>query len=378
MQKKILVITNQRGYNEHRNFLGRETKKYKVYRVRDLNSISFALFKLIINHSSKILLQCYSGFSFKKHDLVHLWNGISFRKQPFVSTLEMPDYMGYKEGSYLLSLKRCYWKSKYCKKIIFISDWAQKHTLLAWREYYDDKTYFMIKNKCTILHPPQKLPVSIKRKDPVSCIKLLFVGRDFYRKGGLELLYTVNKLTTEKKMPLELTIISSMNLDDWPINTPKEKHQKALNIIKNNKSIFLHDSLPNKEVLFQMQNSHILCFPTYLDTYGYVILEAMAYGTPVIATNQRALTEVINNNTGWLLNMPLNSLDSIDRSTDNLRLKNHHLLCNLLEETLTNISQNKEVIDEKSKACYEYIKENHNFDTHANKLGTIYKEAITN
>lgn len=197
--KKILVITNQRGYNELRNFLGRETKKYKVYRVRDLNSISFALFKLIINHSSKILLQCYSGFSFKKHDLVHLWNGISFRKQPFVSTLEMPDYMGYKEGSYLLSLKRCYWKSKYCKKIIFISDWAQKHTLLAWREYYDDKTYFMIKNKCTILHPPQKLPVSIKRKDPVSCIKLLFVGRDFYRKGGLELLYTVNKLTTEKK-----------------------------------------------------------------------------------------------------------------------------------------------------------------------------------
>ena len=32
----------------------------------------------------------------QKHDLVHLWNGISFRKQPFVSTLEMPDYMGYK------------------------------------------------------------------------------------------------------------------------------------------------------------------------------------------------------------------------------------------------------------------------------------------
>ena len=179
-------------------------------------------------------------------------------------------------------------------------------------------------------------------------------------------------------MPLELTIISSLSLDDWPINTPKEKHQKALNIIKNNKSIFLHDSLPNKEVLFQMQNSHILCFPTYLDTYGYVILEAMAYGTPVIATNQRALTEVINNNTVWLLNMPLNSLDSIDRSTDNLRLKNHHQLCKLLEETLTNISQNKEVIDKKSKACYDYIKENHNFYTHENKLGTIYKEAITN
>jgi hypothetical protein len=49
-----------------------------------------------------------------------------------------------------------------------------------------------------------------------------------------------------------------------------------------------------------------------------------------------------------------------------------------LEETLTNISQNNEVIDEKSKACYEYIKENHNFDMHANKLGTIYKEAIKN
>ena len=102
--KKILVITNQRGYNELRNFLGRETKKYKVYRVRDLNSISFALFKLIINHSSKILLQCYSGFSFKKHDLVLLLNGSSFRKQPFASTLERPGSMGYKEESHVEKL----------------------------------------------------------------------------------------------------------------------------------------------------------------------------------------------------------------------------------------------------------------------------------
>jgi hypothetical protein len=76
--------------------------------------------------------------------------------------------------------------------------------------------------------------------------------------------------------------------------------------------------------------------------------------------------------------MPLTSLDSIDRSTEYIRSKNHHLLCSLLEETLTNISHNREVIKEKSKACHEYVKENHNYNIHADKLGIIYKEAITN
>lgn len=374
--KKINIITNQRGYAEVRNFLGRETINYKVSRVRDLSSISYALFSSVFGKHYQILLHSYSGFSLKKHDLVHLWNGISFRKQPFVSTLEMPDYMQYKEGSFYIRIKRYYWKSKYCRKIIFLSEWAQKHSLLAWQAYYDDKTYLLIKNKCTILHPPQKIN-ALTSKPKIPNIKLLFVGSDFYRKGGLELLTTVDKLINEKKLPFELTIISKMNLNDWPIKTSLDMHQKALDIINKNKSISLLNSTPNKEVLLHMQNAHIFCFPSYLDTYGYVVLEAMANGTPVIATNQRALSEVINNNIGWVLNMPLNKLDSIDRSTENLRMKNHMLLCKQLEETLINISNNIDEIEEKSKACYQYIKEKHNYKAHADKLGEIYKEAVT-
>ena len=37
-QKKILVIANQKGYVELRNFLGRETKKYKVFHLFLFNS----------------------------------------------------------------------------------------------------------------------------------------------------------------------------------------------------------------------------------------------------------------------------------------------------------------------------------------------------
>jgi glycosyltransferase involved in cell wall biosynthesis len=377
MKKKLVVITNQRGYNQIRNFLGRETSNFEVIRRRDVSAIIHAVIHKVFGKSHLILLQSYFSLSIKQPDVVHLWNGFSFGQQSWVTTLEMPDYMGYKTGSISLKIKRHYWKSIYCRKIIFTSEWAKKHTLIAWKKHYDKATYLLIKNKCTILHPPQKTPTNIPTEQSISDVKLLFVGSDFYRKGGLELLLTVDILINQNNLNFELTIISSLNTADYSVKTDLQSHQRALDIIKNNQSITRFSTLPNNEVLAHLRGSHILCFPSYLDIYGYVVLEAMASYTPVITTNQRALSEINNDSIGWILNMPLNDLDTIDRSTVDLRKKNHLLLCNLLEETLVEIANNKDIIDKKAKACYEYVEKSHNYDNHKKILGKIYEEAIT-
>jgi glycosyltransferase involved in cell wall biosynthesis len=43
---------------------------------------------------------------------------------------------------------------------------------------------------------------------------------------------------------------------------------------------------------------HVLLFPSHMDTYGYVVLEAMAHGLPVIAPGHLALNELIDDDSG--------------------------------------------------------------------------------
>nr|WP_231714329.1 glycosyltransferase [Paracoccus liaowanqingii] len=52
-------------------------------------------------------------------------------------------------------------------------------------------------------------------------------------------------------------------------------------------------SLPPKAVYDLMDAADYLIFPTFHDTFGFVSIEALASGTPVIATNTCVLPEII-------------------------------------------------------------------------------------
>jgi glycosyltransferase involved in cell wall biosynthesis len=59
--------------------------------------------------------------------------------------------------------------------------------------------------------------------------------------------------------------------------------------------------LPNKDVMKLMRESDFLVLPTFHDTFGYVTLEAMARGTPVIGTDTCALPEIIEDGLNGIL-----------------------------------------------------------------------------
>lgn len=106
-------------------------------------------------------------------------------------------------------------------------------------------------------------------------VKILFVGGEFYRKGGQSLLDAFHKLDSGSA---ELHIITRTKIDQQ-------------------ESIFVYNDLePNSpELISKFQESDVFVFPTLADSFGIVALEAMSTGLPVIATNIGALPEIVKN-----------------------------------------------------------------------------------
>ena len=157
-----------------------------------------------------------------------------------------------------------------------------------------------------VLHPPQKVTLTgddgQRWKDQES-VRFCFVGRDFARKGGIEMLRAFDALN---ELNWHLTIISSLALQDYATqytNAEQEVLEKEVSdVLKRRKGqIEVHDSLPNNKVLEVMLNSHVGLLPTWHDTYGYSVLEFQASGCPVISTDVRALPEINNDDCGWVL-----------------------------------------------------------------------------
>jgi glycosyltransferase involved in cell wall biosynthesis len=75
--------------------------------------------------------------------------------------------------------------------------------------------------------------------------------------------------------------------------------------IKNNPAIDFRGRVPRDEILNNiLPNTDIYLLPTYAEAFGYAVLEAMAYGIPVIATNIFAVPEMIEHEkSGYLINV---------------------------------------------------------------------------
>lgn len=120
-------------------------------------------------------------------------------------------------------------------------------------------------------------------------INLLFIG-SFSAHKGLETLFAAFKLLPKK---YSLTIAGKPTLH--PLDIPKN-----VKVITNFKS---------KELANIIDQSSVLISPSTQESFGLVLLEAMARGKPVIAANIPASAELINKSKGGLLFEPGNPQD---------------------------------------------------------------------
>jgi alpha-maltose-1-phosphate synthase len=134
---------------------------------------------------------------------------------------------------------------------------------------------------------------------PSGKLKVLFAGSLGQRKGLSYLLKAIDLL----KSKLELTLLGrKASAGCAPLESAVRKHRWL-------------PSLSHDAVLREMHRHDVLVLPSLFEGFGLVILEAMAQGTPVIATEHTAGPDIIKNGVDGFV-VPLRSAETIAEKLD--------------------------------------------------------------
>ncbi|MFC0201935.1 glycosyltransferase family 4 protein [Paracoccus rhizosphaerae] len=234
-------------------------------------------------------------------EAIHAWNAIpQLTRRPYVVTFEdyLPRMPDDRRIGWLERRLRDDLLSARCRGIIAISEYALRQFRQQHRNFPDLPRLL---EKIELVYPAVA-PRTDRPKSRKGPLKLLFVGRDFMRKGGPVLLRAHRKLR-RAGVPVQTTVVSSLA---WTprdyVGPPDAAYVDAALRDLDQVGIMHHPSLPPKAVYDLMDAADYLVFPTFHDTFGFVSIEALASGTPVIATDTCVLPEIIRTGrNGYLL-----------------------------------------------------------------------------
>lgn len=234
-------------------------------------------------------------------DAIHSWNAVPLlTRRPYVVTFEdflprTPDdrRIGWLEQALLSSLA-----SDRCVGIVAISEYAIRQ--VRWQHRHAPELDTLLA-KTELVYPSTPLRRT-RPKRHGERLRLLFVGRDYMRKGGPSLVRAHVALRS-LGIPVDTTVVSALQWSpsDY-IGPPDAAYVARQHEALRQEGIVHHRSLPSAEVRQLMDDADYLIFPTFHDTFGFVSIEALAGGTPVIATDTCVLPEVVEQGqSGYLL-----------------------------------------------------------------------------
>jgi glycosyltransferase involved in cell wall biosynthesis len=121
---------------------------------------------------------------------------------------------------------------------------------------------------------------------PGAELRVLFVGTAFYEKGAVEAILAVKRVAGTH--PIHLDLLSYVP-EDW------ERR------LSDDPAVTLHRPGGADVVQRLYRRAHALLFPSHMDTFGYVALEAMAHGLPVLAPAYLTQAELVRDGVTGLL-----------------------------------------------------------------------------
>lgn len=222
----------------------------------------------------------------KKGDLLFTYGTLLITNKPYCAYLEtgLSFYaydLGIGKNPIARALVMLLATRKNCHKLIFLSEAAKKSFFSTLS--YPQKVRQILESKSLVIYPvPLVETISHPLKTFTGSLKVLFVGM-YYMKGGEELVHAFQRLR-EKYSNAELTIVT-------PLHTIKEEDQEALKAIPG--LTLLDAKLGGDEMRALYQSHDIFSLPTYRDGFGLVLIEAIAYGMPLIITDQYATPEMV-------------------------------------------------------------------------------------
>jgi len=118
-------------------------------------------------------------------------------------------------------------------------------------------------------------------------LRVLFVGTAFEAKGGVEAIRAIQRVRATHDIVLDL-------ISDVPARWSGEIERAA--------GITAHPwPAPAAQVQALFEGAQLLLFPSHMDTLGFVVLEAMAHGLPVLATRHFAVPELVEDGVSGVL-----------------------------------------------------------------------------
>jgi glycosyltransferase involved in cell wall biosynthesis len=369
-----VVGTNPVEYKSYRNFVGLPLEKYTYRRAYSLLTAPPNLACRLLHCRNPFGGLLHGDLGCNRYDLLHFFFTISMGKTPWLVSFSdfVPRWRIHTERAAAYGIKLLAAAS--CRQLVAISAYAYHAQSLLLEQYPNYRQAII--SKMRVMHPPQPLIVHDYAEKTLDDKQIVFtfVGNDFFRKGGSELLCAVSRLIN-KGYPIRLNIISNMSYGDYITHTTKADLAEVQTIIQRYpKHIHQYSNLMNAEVLICLKNTHVALLPTLEDAYGYSVLEAQAAGCPVITTNVKALPEINNFDVGWLLEFPMDEwfgLRALNGKSD-ARQALRDLLTDSLYETMRNIIENPGLIRQKGQKCLQRISQYHDPHSCARKLEKLY------
>lgn len=293
-QQRQLTIVAPRGYPWAFNGPRQSRHRIRVRNYVPLNKLRSNLDGLTV----------FSPVDTASADLVHAFNRIPLGLKPFVIGFEshLPRVWGLEQSGYehFLFARLL---AKRCRRIVAISHYAARNfreSLLtapisqAARQELGSKLEIRYPN----LNVPDRSPAEL---EPTNEFTATFVGGHFGRKGGC-VVARMAELSHRRSLPIRFNIVSSLQVGGGIWTDPSragffDRYMSLLAL----PNVTHAASMPNTEVRALLARSHVCLLPTFADTFGFSVLEAMAGGTPVLATAQAALPEIIDDGVDGML-----------------------------------------------------------------------------
>jgi glycosyltransferase involved in cell wall biosynthesis len=197
-------------------------------------------------------------------------------------------------------------KFKAFKKSLFLAyaKLAGLHRNVLWRASFEtdaDEIRNAIGANVDVMCAPDLPPKAIlpefkssdkPEKSPGS-VKLIFVSR-IVRKKNLHFLF--ERLAEFTKDDISLEVVGPVEDEVYWAEC-----QASLKKVPSNVRVDLIGALPYQQTLDRMKAAHFFVLPTLTENFGYVFIEAMASGCPLLISDRTVWNDVPGKGAGWIV-----------------------------------------------------------------------------
>lgn len=140
-------------------------------------------------------------------------------------------------------------------------------------------------------------------KEPSDFLRILFLGNLYEDKGVFDLLTACQQITSTSRAKIRLQFVGK-----WPDEATQEKFREMLSQVAPKENFHVPEpcALYGDDKWRAYAQSDLFVFPSYYrsENFPLVILEAMAFGLPVISTNWRGIPSIVDHGVNGFLHVP--------------------------------------------------------------------------